>query len=61
MAINGLRKFSLIDYPGKISCVVFFSSLTIGYLPIYLLYCLCVRSRVCTECHHRIYPPEGKK
>ena len=24
MAINGLRKFSLIDYPGKISCVVFF-------------------------------------
>ena len=24
MAVNGLRKFSLIDYPGKISCVVFF-------------------------------------
>ena len=23
MSINGLRKFSLIDYPGKISCVVF--------------------------------------
>lgn len=26
MAINGLRKFSLIDYPGKISCVVFFGN-----------------------------------
>ena len=23
MAINGLRKFSLIDYPGRLSCVVF--------------------------------------
>ena len=23
MAVNGLRKFSLIDYPGRISCVVF--------------------------------------
>ena len=23
MAINGLRKFSLIDYPGKIACVIF--------------------------------------
>ncbi|MDD3154644.1 MAG: anaerobic ribonucleoside-triphosphate reductase activating protein [Victivallaceae bacterium] len=24
MAIHGLRKFSLIDYPGKLACVVFF-------------------------------------
>lgn len=24
MAVNGLRKFSLLDYPGKICCVVFF-------------------------------------
>ncbi|MGE4565120.1 MAG: anaerobic ribonucleoside-triphosphate reductase activating protein [Victivallaceae bacterium] len=24
MAINGLQKFSLVDYPGKLSCVVFF-------------------------------------
>ena len=23
MAINGIRKFSLIDYPGKIACVIF--------------------------------------
>ena len=23
MAVNGLRKFSLIDYPGRLSCVVF--------------------------------------
>ena len=23
MAVNGLRKFSLIDYPGKIACVIF--------------------------------------
>lgn len=24
MAINGLQKFSLVDYPGKLACVVFF-------------------------------------
>ena len=26
MAINGLQKFSLIDYPGKLCCVVFFGN-----------------------------------
>lgn len=39
---------------------VFVSFLT-GYILIYLIYCALVRSRVCTECHHRIYTMGGKK
>ncbi len=45
----------------KVRWLWVFVHLLIGYLPIYLIYCALVRSRVCTECHHRIYKEDEKK
>lgn len=40
---------------GKIRWLWFFVHLLIGYLPIYLLYCLFTKGRICPECKKRVW------
>ena len=42
-------------YAGKIRWLWFFVHLLIGYLPLYLLYCLLSKGRICPLCKKRVY------
>lgn len=40
---------------GKIRWPWFFVHLLIGYFPLYLLYCLFTKGRICPECKKRVW------
>ena len=42
-------------YTGNIRWLWFFVHLLIGYLPLYLLYCLLSKGRICPLCKKRVY------
>ena len=45
---------------GKVRWLWVILGLFTGYLLLYLIYCALVKSRVCKECHRRIYREEKK-